>query len=194
MYNELQHHGIKGQKWGVRRFQNPDGTLTSAGRDRYGHEHDQRIKEGILNRNGIRSNPSFGTPKTVLGKPVSLGGSSRYARAAKAAQRDADDLRKHGFIEEADAVQKVADKNREKAAAKEAKRRSRYERAADVVQKVADKNRARYSKKIQEKGKQKVYEMEIDGQIWKILGDEDTYNRNIKNAKKYYENLRKSGL
>lgn len=32
---ELYHHGIKGQKWGVRRFQNPDGTLTSAGRKRY---------------------------------------------------------------------------------------------------------------------------------------------------------------
>ena len=28
----LAHHGIKGQKWGVRRYQNPDGTLTSEGR------------------------------------------------------------------------------------------------------------------------------------------------------------------
>ena len=28
----LTHHGIKGQKWGVRRFQNPDGTLTEAGK------------------------------------------------------------------------------------------------------------------------------------------------------------------
>ena len=27
-YNELYHHGIKGQKWGVRRFQNEDGSLT----------------------------------------------------------------------------------------------------------------------------------------------------------------------
>lgn len=29
--NELYHHGIKGQKWGVRRYQNPDGSLTAAG-------------------------------------------------------------------------------------------------------------------------------------------------------------------
>ena len=32
--DELQHHGIKGQKWGVRRFQNADGSLTTAGKQR----------------------------------------------------------------------------------------------------------------------------------------------------------------
>lgn len=32
---ELYHYGIKGQKWGVRRFQNPDGTLTKSGKQRY---------------------------------------------------------------------------------------------------------------------------------------------------------------
>lgn len=31
---ELYHHGILGQKWGVRRYQNADGTLTSEGRER----------------------------------------------------------------------------------------------------------------------------------------------------------------
>ncbi len=33
---ELQHHGIKGQKWGVRRYQNEDGSLTAKGKQRYG--------------------------------------------------------------------------------------------------------------------------------------------------------------
>lgn len=35
--DELYHHGIKGQKWGVRRYQNADGSLTSAGKKRYGN-------------------------------------------------------------------------------------------------------------------------------------------------------------
>jgi hypothetical protein len=34
--DELVHHGIKGQKWGVRRFQNKDGSLTPAGKQKYG--------------------------------------------------------------------------------------------------------------------------------------------------------------
>lgn len=35
--DELYHHGIPGMKWYVRRFQNKDGTLTAAGRKRYGY-------------------------------------------------------------------------------------------------------------------------------------------------------------
>lgn len=38
--NQLYHHGIRGMKWGIRRFQNPDGSLTAAGRRRYGDDDD----------------------------------------------------------------------------------------------------------------------------------------------------------
>ena len=34
--DELYHHGVKGQKWGVRRYQNPDGSLTPEGMKKYG--------------------------------------------------------------------------------------------------------------------------------------------------------------
>jgi hypothetical protein len=42
--DELYHHGIKGQKWGVRRYQNPDGSLTSAGKRRLYRQNSKDIK------------------------------------------------------------------------------------------------------------------------------------------------------
>lgn len=36
--SSLQHWGIKGMKWGVRRYQNKDGTLTDAGKKRYSRD------------------------------------------------------------------------------------------------------------------------------------------------------------
>ena len=40
MDNHLEHHGIIGMKWGVRRYQNKDGTLTNAGKKRYSPDGD----------------------------------------------------------------------------------------------------------------------------------------------------------
>jgi len=46
---ELYHHGIKGQKWGIRRFQNPDGTYTDAGLKRL-HNKDVKWVKRNYNR------------------------------------------------------------------------------------------------------------------------------------------------
>lgn len=46
--NELYHHGIKGMRWGVRRFQNKDGTLTNAGKKRY--DKDGNPKKNLIQK------------------------------------------------------------------------------------------------------------------------------------------------
>ena len=50
------HHGIKGQKWGIRRFQNPDGSLTPEGLKRYGKDYN---KNGELTRRARRADDRY---------------------------------------------------------------------------------------------------------------------------------------
>lgn len=43
--NELYHHGVKGQKWGVRRYQNPDGSLTAKGKRKLAAYKERELKK-----------------------------------------------------------------------------------------------------------------------------------------------------
>lgn len=55
LQEELYHYGILGMKWGVRRYQNPDGTLTEAGKKRYFYKQD-RYANDFLTKAGKRLN------------------------------------------------------------------------------------------------------------------------------------------
>lgn len=71
--NYLAHHGILGQKWGVRRFQNTDGSYTAAGKERYG-------------RGESRKNPEL-TPRGESRKQKDLTKDSKYASAKEVSIR-----------------------------------------------------------------------------------------------------------
>ena len=56
--NELQHFGIKGMKWGVRRYQNKDGSLTPAGKKRYDESGKKKEKTVEDYKEGLKKTQS----------------------------------------------------------------------------------------------------------------------------------------
>ena len=93
----LEHHGILGMKWGIRRFQNKDGSLTSAGKSRYGVRGEKRTKtEKDDKRKGLSKSQKVAIALVAAGLSAyggyKLGQSGALDRFINAGKRAGSDI------------------------------------------------------------------------------------------------------
>lgn len=84
---ELRHWGIKGMRWGVRRYQNEDGTLTTSGKKRYRSDAVGEKSGNVTDKSGrdTRLKAAVGGGKVVLGTILATQALKRIDRGMKGA-------------------------------------------------------------------------------------------------------------
>lgn len=89
----LYHWGIKGQKWGIRRYQNPDGTLTPAGKARYGTETEKMAAKDAQRMSDARASygEGAGVRRKLLSKEINKKLETKeYRKAYEEAEKHVD--------------------------------------------------------------------------------------------------------
>ena len=84
----LEHHGILGMKWGIRRFQKKDGTLTDAGKERYRTESENDNKESNVPAEYNRENLKAELKKNGFEEDIY----GNYEKTIKSPDKNVDEL------------------------------------------------------------------------------------------------------
>lgn len=81
--NELKHYGVVGMKWGVRKYQNEDGTLTAAGKARYARSPEGLGFKPLSGKRGDIVQRAIGKQQITYNKKAAKMESKRQKRLAK---------------------------------------------------------------------------------------------------------------
>ena len=161
---ELEHHGVLGQKWGVRRYQNADGSRTALGRQHYGYK-----TAGSKSKPQITSETKSGSYKDSWNKTnrqyaVTTTKVSSEKAGSKENRKRVDDAAKN---EDYDAMHEYDSK------------------ASNVLRKLRERGETELEKILDEEFKDTSYEMAIEkyaeaGESYvtyalKVLGDKNFY-------------------
>ena len=185
----LAHHGIKGQKWGVRRYQNEDGTLTAEGKKRYSEadtwtkdeakslsneeldrrntrmQKESQYKQNISNRHPAQKEVSGAAKKIFVSTAI---GAASAAMTLKYKKKLEDLGRKKGadIVKEAtkDAVEETVEKG-----AEDASKKIIEDAAIRAAQNAGSEKAAR---KAAEKAAKRAYESIAKGKAAENIGRE----------------------
>ena len=184
---ELYHHGIKGMKWGKRRFQNNDGSLTPAGRKRYSEGDNGDRKYVTIRQASKNAKEAQRDAVRKLNESNKKHTAHQYSKAIKNA-------RKESIAEDKDRNKELRDTPEAKAARKE-----KAVKAAKVGAAVAGTALAAYGAyKVHEAVKDKNFQIRVEqgnrvinsyknaGMPSSRSGDMDP-NKYIKTVKETYE-------